>query len=201
MPAGDVDKETERAVAELQKKVRLPGFRPGKAPLSIVRAKFCERHPPGRAREAGAALLPGRRRERGSHGGAGQPERFRRAPPRAASDCGSRAEFEKSRPTFELEDYRDLVVNYAEPEVSHADVAARHEEIREQKAEYVNEEPRPPVHGDYALGFASKACPAWTEKISQDELMLKIGDEVATLAGVYRESVRRGSGRIARSSM
>ena len=32
VPVAEVEKETERAVANIQKKVRLPGFRPGKAP-------------------------------------------------------------------------------------------------------------------------------------------------------------------------
>ncbi len=40
IPAAEVEKETERAVAEIQAKARLPGFRPGKAPLSIVKTRF-----------------------------------------------------------------------------------------------------------------------------------------------------------------
>jgi trigger factor len=75
-----------------------------------------------------------------------------------------------------LQDYRGLVVNYAEPEVSDADVAARLEELREQKAEYVNEEPRPLADGDHAL-VSLESLSGVAEKISQDELMLKIGDE------------------------
>ena len=33
VPVAEVEKETERAVAAIKEKVRLPGFRPGKAPL------------------------------------------------------------------------------------------------------------------------------------------------------------------------
>ena len=33
VPVTEVEQETGRVVAELQKKVRLPGFRPGKAPV------------------------------------------------------------------------------------------------------------------------------------------------------------------------
>ena len=40
VPVAEVDKETERAVAEIQKKVKLPGFRPGKAPVGLVKSKF-----------------------------------------------------------------------------------------------------------------------------------------------------------------
>src|SRR5580698_8217464 len=40
VPALEVEQETERVVAEIQKKVRLPGFRPGKAPAAMVKSKF-----------------------------------------------------------------------------------------------------------------------------------------------------------------
>ena len=40
VPVAEVDKETERAVAEIQKKVKLPGFRPGKAPAGLVKQRF-----------------------------------------------------------------------------------------------------------------------------------------------------------------
>src|SRR6202142_774078 len=39
VPAADVEKETERAAAVIQAKVRIPGFRPGKAPLAMVKAR------------------------------------------------------------------------------------------------------------------------------------------------------------------
>ena len=40
VPAAEVDQETERAAVTIQGKARLPGFRPGKAPLSIVKTRF-----------------------------------------------------------------------------------------------------------------------------------------------------------------
>ena len=42
VPAADVEKETERAVAAIQAKVRLPGFRPGKAPVAMVKTRFAQ---------------------------------------------------------------------------------------------------------------------------------------------------------------
>jgi trigger factor len=96
------------------------------------------------------------------HFHAGEPLRFK-------------ADFEVA-PTFELKEYRALPVDYAEPEVSDTDVAARLEEIREQKAEYVNEDPRPLADGDYAM-LSLESLAGVDEKISQDELTLKIGDE------------------------
>src|ERR1700687_3252693 len=40
VPETEVDQETERAAAAIQVKVRLPGFRPGKAPLAMVKTRF-----------------------------------------------------------------------------------------------------------------------------------------------------------------
>src|SRR5579863_9365768 len=40
VPETEVQKETERVVAEIQKKVKLPGFRPGHAPVSLVKTRF-----------------------------------------------------------------------------------------------------------------------------------------------------------------
>ena len=82
----------------------------------------------------------------------------------------------KSHPQFELNEYRGLVCTYAEPQVSDEDVAQRLEQIREQKAEYVNEDPRPLVDGDYAV-ISLESLSGVAEKVTQDELMLKLGDE------------------------
>ncbi|MGA3204205.1 MAG: trigger factor, partial [Bryobacteraceae bacterium] len=90
----------------------------------------------------------------------------------------------------ELGDYRGITVTYNEPEITDAEVDARIEEIREQKAEYVNEDPRPLVDGDYAV-VSLESLSGVAEKVSQDELMLKIGDE-ATMKE-FSENLRGAS--------
>ena len=40
VPAEEVEAETGRAVAKVQQRAKLPGFRPGKAPASIIRKQF-----------------------------------------------------------------------------------------------------------------------------------------------------------------
>ncbi len=173
VPAAEVDRETERAVAAIQKKVRLPGFRPGKAPLSIVKTRFA-----GDIRqEVIEKLVPrffhdtvekehlqvvGRPDITDVHLHAGEPLHFKAA-------------FEVA-PTFELGEYRGITITYSEPEVTDADVADRLEQVRDQKAEFVNEEPRPLADGDYAM-VSLESLSGVAEKISQDELTLKLGDE------------------------
>jgi trigger factor len=173
VPVAEVESETERVVAGIQQKAKLPGFRPGKAPVSLVKSRFAaeirqdvlEKLVPRFFRaavEKDNLQVVGQPDVSDVHFHAGEPLRFK-------------ADFEVA-PTFELKEYRALPVDYAEPEVSDTDVAARLEEIREQKAEYVNEDPRPLADGDYAM-LSLESLAGVDEKISQDELTLKIGDE------------------------
>ncbi len=184
VPLAEVEKETERVIAEIQKKVKLPGFRPGKVPVGLVKSRFAgdirqdvlEKLVPRFFRAAidqDGLQVVGQPDVSDVHFHAGEPLRFK-------------ADFEVA-PTIELKEYRGLLVNYTEPEVSDADVDARLEEIRSQKAEYVDEEPRPLVDGDYAV-VSLETLAGVDEKISQDETMLKIGDE--TTLPAFSENLR-----------
>jgi trigger factor len=187
VPVVEVEKETERAVAEIQRKVKLPGFRPGKAPVGLVKQRFAgdirqdviEKLVPRFFRAAADKdhlQVVGQPNVTDVHFHPGEPVTFK-------------AEFEVA-PTFELGDYRGITVTYDEPEITDAEVDARIEEIREQKAEYVNEDPRPLVDGDYAV-VSLESLSGVAEKVSQDELMLKIGDE-ATMKE-FSENLRGAS--------
>src|SRR3984957_15506401 len=184
VPVVEVEKETERAVAEIQRKVKLPGFRPGKAPIGLVKQRFAgdirqdvlEKLVPRFFRAAADKdhlQVVGQPNVSDVHFHSGEPIKFK-------------AEFEVA-PTFELGEYRGITITYDEPEVSDAEVDARLEEIREQKAEYVNEDPRPLVDGDYAV-VSLESVSGVAEKVSQDEVMLKIGDD-ATMKE-FRENLR-----------
>ena len=172
VPVEEIVAETERVIAGLQKKVRLPGFRPGKAPAGLIRSKFAsevrqdvlESLVPkylNRRFEADDVRVVGNPNIKDVHFHEGEPLRFK-------------AEFEVA-PVLELGEYRGIVVPYAEPVVTAEDVTARIDELREQKADYSNIEPRPAVEGDYAvvslLGRSGK-----DEPVKQDELMLHVGD-------------------------
>jgi len=187
VPVADVEQETARVAANIQAKVRLPGFRPGKAPMNLVKARFAS----DIRQEVLEALVPkfleaavekerlqlvGRPDVTDVHFHSGEPLRFK-------------ANFEVA-PAFELGEYRGLTITYDEPEVTDADVDHRVEQIREQKAEYVNEDPRPLQDGDYAV-VSLESLSGVAEKVSQDELMLKIGDE-ATMQD-FTENLRGAS--------
>lgn len=184
VPAAEVEQETERVISEIQKKVKLPGFRPGKAPASMVKSKFAgdirqdvlEKLVPRffrAAAEKDHLKVVGGPSISEVHFHAGEPLKFK-------------AEFEVA-PEFELGDYRGLAITYNEPEASEEDLAKRLEEIRERKAEFVNEDPRPLADGDFAL-LSLESLSGAEEKISQDEISVRIGDEATMPA--FTENLR-----------
>ena len=172
VPAEEVEQETERVVASLQKKVRLPGFRPGKAPASLIRGRFkteirrdvlenlVPKHFHKQA-EAENLKVVGTPDITDVHLDQGEPLRFK-------------AEFEVA-PEVELKEYRGLTISYEDPVVGDEDIAKRIEQIREQKVEYVNVDPRPIADGDFAVVSLTSLAGA-EEPIEQTELMLHVGD-------------------------
>jgi trigger factor len=184
IPIEDVEQETDRVVESLSQRVRLPGFRPGKVPVGIIRTRFSS----DIREEVIRNLVPKRFQKEVEdrnlrvvgtpditdvHFHAGEPIRFK-------------AEFEVS-PEFELQDYRGLTVAYQDPEVSDDDVTRRLEELREQKADYVNVDPRPVEDGDHAV-VSLEALSGLDKPLKQEELMLHVGGQ-DTLAA-FTENLR-----------
>jgi len=184
VPVDEIARETERVVANIQQKVRLPGFRPGKAPTSLIRTKFAHQV----REDVLESLLPKyfdkRVKEEDLHV-VGRPSvkdvQFKEGEP-----LTFKAEFEVA-PTFELGEYRGVTIHYAEPQVTDEDIAKRLDDIREQKAEYINAEPRPAVDGDYAV-VSLDSLAGTAEPIHQEEMVLHVGDP-DTLPG-FSEALR-----------
>src|SRR3984893_7121001 len=173
VPVDEIARETDRVIANIQLKARLPGFRPGKAPASLIRSKFAKQV----REDVLENLLPkyfkqkveeeqlqvvGRPNVKDVRFHEGEPLRFK-------------AEFEVA-PDIELKEYRGVAVHYSEPQVSDEDVAKRLEDIREQKAHFVTLEPRPVADGDYAVVSLDSIAGA-DQPIHQDEMVLHVGDK------------------------
>ena len=183
--AAEVDQETERVVESLRKRIRIPGFRPGKVPVDLIRKRYEQdiRH------EVVEKLVPKHFYQRAEQEGfnvVGTPNvsdlHFHKGEP-----LTFKAEFEVA-PEIELQDYKGLEVPYQEPAVTDEDIAKRIEEIREQKAEYVNVDPRPAQDGDYAVVSLESLAGVAGPPVKQDELTLHIGGE-ETVAG-FSENLR-----------
>lgn len=184
VPVEAVREATERVVADVQKRARIPGFRPGKAPPAIIRKNFAA----DIREQVLKAVIPKylqQQLEQENLQLVGTPDitdiHFHDSEPLRFT-----AEFEVV-PEIELKDYKDIEVPYHEPQVTDEDVEKRIEELREQKAEYANVDPRPLEDGDYAV--VSLESVSGTDKpVKQDETMLHIGGE-ETVAG-FSEALR-----------
>ena len=174
IPADEVAEETGRVVEDVKKRAKLPGFRPGKVPESLIRKQY-----EGQIRQQVLeSLIPKYLTKQieaedlhvvGSpdisdvHFHAGEPLRFK-------------AEFEVV-PKIELEDYKGLSVPYHDPEITDEDVNKRLEELRESRAEYVNVDPRPVEDGDHAVVSLESIGGVEGPAVKNDELTLEIGAE------------------------
>ena len=172
IPIEEVERAKERVTNSIKQRVRLPGFRPGKAPLNIIQSRF-----EGEIRnEVLELLLPQAFRERVQKDELkvvgtpditdlkyepGQPIRFK-------------ADFEIA-PEFEIAEYRSLPVKYEEPTVSEEEVEKRLESMRESKAEYPNLDPRPIENNDYVLVHL-RSLTGLAEPIEQD-VQIQVGAE------------------------
>jgi len=173
VPVEEVERETDRVIESLKDKAKLPGFRPGKVPSSIVRSKFAAEI----RQEVLESLLPKHLRARLEEEGldlVGSPDitdvKFEKGEPLVFT-----AEFETS-PEIELGDYAGVEVPYEEPEVSDEDLERRLEQLREQKAEYVSVDPRPLQEGDHAVVSLKSVGGLEGDPIENDEMMLQVGD-------------------------
>jgi trigger factor len=171
VPVEVVDAEAEKVAGQFQRKARIQGFRPGKAPLSMIRKSF----QPDIRQKVVENLIPqyldrqfeeehlkvvSRPDITNVHFAPGEPLVFK-------------AEFEVA-PEFELGEYRGLEVPYAEPVVTDEDVDRRLEEMREQRASFLNVDPRPLEDGDFAV-LSLESLRGVDEPVKSDEMTLELG--------------------------
>jgi len=172
IPVDEVESETSRVAADVQKRAKLPGFRPGKAPASLIRQQFAgdirqkvlESLIPKHLQkqfEAENLNVVGTPDIKDVHFHKGEPLRFK-------------AEFEVV-PQIELKKYKELEIPYHDPSVTEEDVTKRIEEIREQKGQYINIDPRPLEIGDYAVVALQSVSGVEGEPVKQDEMVLELG--------------------------
>ena len=171
IPVEVIGEETKNIVVSFQKRARIPGFRPGKAPASLVQKSF-ERDIRQQVLESLIPKYFDQEVEREKLKLAGQPNivdvHFHPGEP-----LRFKAEFEVF-PEVELRQYRGLSVPYKDPEVSEEDVTERVEQIRNDKATFVNEDPRPLADGDFAV-ISLHSLEGTEEPVHTDEISLEIG--------------------------
>ncbi|MEO7651838.1 MAG: trigger factor [Bryobacteraceae bacterium] len=174
IPVEEVETETDRVVASIQQRAKMPGFRPGKIPHGLVRKNF-----QGDIRQKVLEnLIPRhlqKRLEEDDLHAIGQPD-VTDVKLEAGEPLRFTAEFEVN-PEIDLKDYKDLTVAYHDPEITDEDVDKRLEGLRDRKADFSNVDPRPVEDGDFAVVSLVSIAGVEGEPIKQDEIMLHIGGE------------------------
>jgi trigger factor len=187
IPADAVEAETTIVAKKFQDRAKLPGFRPGKAPASLIRRNFA-----GDIRQQVLENLVPK-----FFDAKAKDENLRVVGTPSISDVhfhdGEAVHFKAKfevYPEFEPAEYTGVEVPYAQPEVTDEDVAKRLEELRESKATYVNVDPRPLADGDYAVVSLESVAGA-DDPIKSDEVSVLIGGP-ETMEG-FTENLRGAS--------
>lgn len=175
VPVEAVAKETEKAVRELSRSIQLPGFRPGKAPLDIIKKRF------GRELQKDVvehliehAIIDGLK-EKNLHP-IGQPK-------------VSQVSVEEGKPlTFQLEveirpevhpkDYRGLKVPAENATVTDEEIERALSDLRDRQASYDPIEDRPVADGDFVLVDISGTFPSGDGKdFEHKKVLVEVGAE------------------------
>jgi len=179
IPAADVARETELQIQRYQKSARLPGFRAGHVPASIIRQRFGD----GLKNDVAEALIPKYFRREAEKQGLipvsqprvtdlhmhdGEPLRFK-------------ASFEVL-PEIQVEGYKDLRADKPEIVVTDDEVEQSLTNVREQHATYTTVEGRPLAEGDFAQASmdgkpkdGKDAADAKANPVHMDDVLIEIG--------------------------
>ncbi len=172
IPAENVSKAAEKVARDLARVARIPGFRPGKAPVTLIRRRFAgdiqgevlQSLVPEFLEKAldEKKLVPVTRPEVDKvEFKEGEPLKFR-------------AVFEVL-PEFELGEYKGLEVQVDPVEAGEVQVDKVVEEMRERAATFVPVEGRAAKDGDYALIKLSGMPEGGGDPVEADNIMCHIG--------------------------
>jgi trigger factor len=172
IPAEAVAAEIEKVTESIRSKAHIQGFRPGKAPASLIRSRYAQEI----RQEALENLVPKfleQACERENLRVVSRPS-IKDLHFHEGEEVHFKAEFEVA-PEFELKEVRGLKVAYAEPVVTEEEVEARLSQLRESRAEFVNLDPRPVEDGDHCLVTLETIAGVEGEPLRQDDINIEVG--------------------------
>ena len=149
IPAARLSSESDRVTAEFGRQANLPGFRPGKVPVNVVRSRFAKEI----QEEVMSRLLPISFQEAIAEKGlepVGDPHLEHLDPYIAGAPVKYKAQFEV-KPQINLAEYRGIEVDDPSIEVVDADVDQMIDRLREQASSYRPETERGVEDGDYVV--------------------------------------------------
>jgi trigger factor len=149
IPAALISREADRVTNEFGRHAKVPGFRPGKVPASVVRNRFAKEI----QEEVVSRVLGQSFRDAVKEKGlepVGEPQLEHLDPFIEGAPMKFKARFEV-KPHIELREYRGLEVEEPAIEVTDTDVDAMIERLRDQASAYRVESERGLEDGDFAV--------------------------------------------------
>jgi trigger factor len=185
IPAEDVAKAVDRVAREFARVARVPGFRPGKAPVTLIRRRFAD----DIKTEVLQSLVPEQIEKAVTEQKivpVTQPQ-IDKVDFHESGPVKFRATFEVL-PEFELGQYKDLEVEVDDMPIRDGDVDKALEEWRDRAATFVPVEGRPVADGDYAQ-LKLKGIPAGGgEPLEAESVLCHVGAEETMAA--FNENLR-----------
>jgi len=179
IPAAEVARETELQIQRYQKSARLPGFRAGHVPASIIKQRFGD----GLRADVAEALIPKYFRREAEKLGlipVSQP-RVTDMHMHDGEPLTFKASFEVL-PEVQVEGYKDLRADKPEIAVTDEEVEQELERLREQRATYTSVEGRPLAEGDFAQASmdgkpkdGKDVADAKANPVHMDDVLIEIG--------------------------
>jgi trigger factor len=179
IPAAEVARETELQIVRYQKSARLPGFRAGHVPASIIKQRFGD----GLKNDVIEALVPKYFRREAEKQGlipVSQPQ-VKDLHIHDGDPLTFKASFEVL-PEIQVEGYKDLRADKPEIAVTDEDVEAALTSLREQHATYATVEGRALAEGDFAQASmdgkpkdGKDVADAKANPVHMDDVLIEIG--------------------------
>ena len=179
IPAAEVARETEVQIQRYQKSARLPGFRAGHVPASIIKQRFGD----GLKNDVAEALIPKYFRREAEKLGlipVSQP-RVTDLHMHEGEPLTFKATFEVL-PEIQVEGYKDLRADKPEIVVSDEEVEQALASLREQHATYTTVEGRPLAEGDFAQASmdgkpkdGADVAEAKANPVHMDDVLIEMG--------------------------
>jgi trigger factor len=179
IPAAEVARETDLQIQRYQKSARLPGFRAGHVPASIIKQRFGD----GLKNDVIEALIPKYFRREAEKQGlipVSQPQ-VTDLHMHDGEPLTFKASFEVL-PEIKVEGYKDLRADKPEITVTDEEVEQALTNVREQRATYTSVEGRALAEGDFAQASmdgkpkdAQDTKDAASNPVHMDEVLIEIG--------------------------
>jgi trigger factor len=175
IPVEEVEREAVKAARQLSKTIQLPGFRPGKAPLDMIRKRFArEMHQEVVEHLIEHAVLDAMKEKHLDP--IGEPKVSD-----VVAEDGKPLTFKldvEVRPEVNPKDYRGLKVPAETAEVTQEDIEKALTELRQRNATYEPVEDRPVADGDFVLVDIKGTYPEGDGKdFEHDKVLVEIGAE------------------------